>query len=170
MAHDAASDASPVPGPPEQPTGGAPTPPAVGTATTGPTTGAAATVAPEEPVAWWVPAWYVVACALPFALAFLLPVPLIMVLRATRPPVSFTTAAWAGIGAGWVLWLVGSVAWLLAGAFFAGERERAPEAVDWWHRTTRAWIVIVLAWGLAATVGIWVVYAVAGSAIGLADG
>ncbi|HSN06202.1 MAG TPA: hypothetical protein VLV82_02580 [Candidatus Angelobacter sp.] len=153
MGQDAAPDAGPerVPGIPT-----ASTPPPVEVA--------------EEPLAWWVPAWYVVACAVPFALAFLLPVPLIMMLRSTRPPVSFTTAAWAGIGAGWVLWLVGSVAWLLGGAFFAGERERSPQGVDWWHRTTRMWIVIVLVWGIAATVGIWVFYAVAGSSIGLTDG
>ncbi len=163
MSQDAASEAGHEPvRPPESPA--PPVRPDPGTS------GQAVRRTAEEPLVWWVPAWYVVACAVPFALAFLLPVPLMMVLRSTRPPVSFTTAAWAGIGAGWVLWLVGSVAWLLGGAFFAGERDRSPEGVDWWHRTTRMWIVVVLVWGIAATIGIWVFYAVAGSSIGLTDG
>ena len=34
--------------------------------------------------AWWVPTWYVVLCALPLAGAFFLPVPLMMVMRASR--------------------------------------------------------------------------------------
>lgn len=147
----------------------APQPGAVEPAEQTPEPGPAAAAATAEPLAWWVATWYVVACAVPFALAFLLPVPLMMMLRSTRPPVSFTTAAWAGIGAGWVLWLVGSVAWLLGGAFFAGERERSPQGVEWWHRTTRMWIVIVLVWGIAATIGVWVFYALAGQPIGLTD-
>lgn len=159
MSQDAAFEAGHEPAAP-------PAPPAAPAAHVG----AVAGTAVEEPLAWWVPAWYIVACAVPFALAFLLPVPLMMVLRSTRPPVSFTTAAWAGIGAGWVLWLMGSVAWLLGGAFFAGERLRSPQGVEWWHRTTRMWIVVVLVWGMAATIGIWVFYAVAGSSIGLTDG
>jgi hypothetical protein len=129
---------------------------------------AAASAAAEDDheVAWWVPTWYVLFCALPLAGAFFLPVPLMMVMRSYRPPVGFTTAAWVAIIVGWVLWGIAIVAWLLAGWLFAGD-ERGAGSATWWRRTTQMWIVLVLAWGLIATVGIWVFYAVVGHALGL---
>jgi hypothetical protein len=120
----------------------------------------------DHEVAWWVPTWYVLFCALPLAGAFFLPVPLMMVMRSYRPPVGFTTAAWVGIIVGWVLWGMAIVAWLLAGWLFRGD-ERGAGSATWWRRTTQMWIVLVLTWGLIATVGIWVFYAVVGHALGL---
>jgi len=129
-------------------------------------TTAAPAAAEDDEVAWWVPTWYVLFCALPLAGAFFLPVPLMMVMRSYRPPVGFTTAAWVGIIVGWVLWGIAIVAWLLAGWLFRGD-ERGAGSATWWRRTTQMWIVLVLAWGLIATVGIWVFYAVVGHALGL---
>ena len=124
--------------------------------------------ADDEVVAWWVPTWYVLFCALPLAGAFFLPVPLMMVMRSYRPPVDFTTAAWAGVFTGWVLWGIAVVAWLIAGWLFTdGEAAADAGSASWWRRTTKMWIVLVLAWGLISTVGIWVFYAVVGHALGL---
>jgi len=119
--------------------------------------------------AWWIPTWYVLFCALPLAGAFFLPVPLMMVMRSTRPPVSFVTAGWVGIAIGWALWLVALLAWLVAGWLFDGQREEIAEMVAWWRRTTQMWILLVLAWGAVATVGIWIFYAVLGQTVGLTD-
>jgi hypothetical protein len=122
----------------------------------------------HEAVAWWVPTWYVLFCALPLAGAFFLPVPLMMVMRSYRPPVDFITAAWVGVLTGWVQWGFALVAWLVAGWLFTGEESAADAgSASWWRRTTQMWIVLVLAWGLISTVGIWVFYAVVGHALGL---
>jgi hypothetical protein len=117
--------------------------------------------------AWWVPTWYVMLCALPLAGAFFLPVPLMMVMRASRPPVDFTVAAWVGIACGWALWVFAVLAWLVAGWLFTGASEEIDEIASWWRRTTQMWIFLVLAWGAVATIGIWVFYLVAGHTIGL---
>jgi len=132
------------------------------------TSTATSTADDDEAVAWWVPTWYVLFCALPLAGAFFLPVPLMMVMRSYRPPVSFTTAAWVGVLTGWVLWAIAVGAWLVAGWLFRDD-ENGPDAgsASWWRRTTQMWIALVLAWGLIATVGIWVFYAVVGHALGL---
>ena len=119
--------------------------------------------------AWWIPTWYVLFCALPLAGAFFLPVPLMMVMRSTRPPVTFVTAGWVGISIGWALWLVALVAWFVAGWLFDGQREEISEMAAWWRRTTQMWILLVLAWGAVATVGIWIFYAVLGQTVGLTD-
>lgn len=127
-----------------------------------------APAAGHDAVAWWVPTWYVLFCALPLAGAFFLPVPLMMVMRSYRPPVDFTTAAWAAVITGWVLWGFATLAWLLAGWLFRADEE-GPDAgsASWWRRTTQMWIVLVLAWGAISTIGIWVFYAVVGHALGL---
>lgn len=117
--------------------------------------------------AWWVPTWYILLCALPLAGAFFLPVPLMMVMRASRPPIDFITAAWVGIGVGWVLWLFAGAAWLVAGWLFADHGAEIDEMASWWRRTTQMWLLLVLAWGVASTIGIWVFYLVVGHTIGL---
>ena len=117
--------------------------------------------------AWWIPTWYVLFCALPLAGAFFLPVPLMMVMRASRPPIDFITAAWIGIGVGWVLWLFAMAAWLVAGWLFREHNAEIDEMAAWWRRTTQMWLLLVLAWGVASTIGIWVFYFVVGHTIGL---
>ena len=122
----------------------------------------------DDTVAWWIPSWYVLFCALPLAGAFFLPVPLIMVMRSYRPPVDFTTAAWLGVATGWVLWTVALVAWFVAGFMFkSADNDAQSQMAQWWRRTTQLWIFVVLAWGAIATIGIWVFYAVVGHAVGL---
>lgn len=117
--------------------------------------------------AWWVPTWYVMLCALPLAGAFFLPVPLMMVMRASRPPVDFTVAAWIGIACGWALWAFAVLAWFVAGWLFQDNTEEINAIAAWWRRTTQMWIFLVLAWGAVATIGIWVFYLVVGHTIGL---
>jgi hypothetical protein len=117
--------------------------------------------------AWWVPTWYVLLCALPLAGAFFLPVPLMMVMRASRPPIDFITAGWIGIAVGWALWLFAGAAWLVAGWLFSGQATEIDEMASWWRRTTQMWLLLVLAWGTASTIGIWVFYLVVGHTIGL---
>lgn len=122
--------------------------------------------ADDEHVSWGVASWYVLLCALPLAGAFFLPVPLMMVMRSYRPPVDFTTAAWAGVIVGWVLWAFAVLAWLIGNALFRDE-STAFGGARWWRRSTQLWIGLVLVWGLVSTVGIWVFYAVVGHALGL---
>ena len=117
--------------------------------------------------AWWIPTWYVLLCALPLAGAFLLPVPLMMVMRSTRPPVSFVTAGWTGIAVGWALWLFAVLAWFVGGWLFSGHSDEIAAMAAWWRRTTQMWLLLVLAWGTASTIGIWVFYLVVGHTIGL---
>jgi len=117
--------------------------------------------------AWWIPTWYVLLCAMPLAGAFFLPVPLMMVMRSTRPPVSFVTAGWTGIAVGWALWLFAVLAWLVAGWLFSGQGPEISEMAAWWRRTTQMWILLVLAWGTVATIGVWIFYALLGQTVGL---
>ena len=110
--------------------------------------------APHEAVAWWVPTWYVLFCALPFAAAFLVPITVIYRGQNSVPAMSATSAAWLGVATGWVLWLIGTAGWLLGPVVLAGPRRHSPTAWEWWHRTTRAWVAVVLAWGLVATLSV----------------
>ena len=91
----------------------------------------------------------------------------LMVVRASRPPVDFTLAAWIGIACGWALWAFAVLAWFVAGWLFQGNTPEIDEIASWWRRTTQMWIFLVLAWGAVATIGIWVFYVVVGHTIGL---
>jgi len=108
----------------------------------------------EDELGFAVPTWYVLFCALPFAAAFLVPITVIYRAQNSVPPMSAASAAWLGVATGWVLWLVGTAGWLLGPVVLAGARRRAPKAWAWWHRTTRAWVIVVLAWGLVATLSV----------------
>lgn len=99
-------------------------------------------------------AWYVLACIVPFVAAVLAPWPVFM---AASPDSGVGSAdAWAEAGglaivAGWGLWAVGSAGWLAGASMFREEREEAPEALESWHRTGRAWAIGVAVWGVVAT-------------------
>ena len=108
----------------------------------------------EDELGFAVPTWYVLFCALPFAAAFLVPITVIYRAQNSVPAMSATSAAWLGVATGWVLWLVGTAGWLLGPLVLAGPRRRSPTAWEWWHRTTRAWVAVVLAWGLVATLSV----------------
>jgi hypothetical protein len=108
----------------------------------------------EQELGFAVPTWYVLFCALPFAAAFLVPITVIYRAQNSVPPMSAASAAWLGVATGWVLWLIGAAGWLLGPVVLAGARRRAPVAWEWWHRTTRAWVVVVLAWGLVASLSV----------------
>lgn len=100
------------------------------------------------------PTWYVLLCAVPFAAAFLLPMVVIYQQQNAVPPVSAAAAAWAGVGTGWLLWAVGLAFWLLGRVVLAQPRARAPHAWGWWDRMTRAWMLVVLVWGLVASLAV----------------
>jgi hypothetical protein len=108
----------------------------------------------EDELGFAVPTWYVLFCALPFAAAFLVPITVIYQAQNSVPAMSATSAAWLGVATGWVLWLIGTAGWLLGPVVLAGPRRRSPTAWEWWHRTTRAWVAVVLAWGLVATLSV----------------
>ena len=108
----------------------------------------------EDELGFAVPTWYVLFCALPFAAAFLVPITVIYRGQNSVPPMSATSAAWLGVATGWVLWLIGTAGWLLGPVVLVGARRRSPTAWEWWHRTTRAWVVVVLAWGLLASLSV----------------
>lgn len=103
------------------------------------------------------PTWYVLLCALPYASAFLLPVVVIYQRQNAVPPVSASAAAWSGVGVGWLLFLVGTLFWILGKVVLAGPRSRAPHAWSWWDRMTRAWMLVVLAWGVVASLSVLLV-------------
>jgi hypothetical protein len=100
------------------------------------------------------PTWYVLLCAVPFAFAFLVPIVVIYQRQNAVPPVSASAAAWAGVGAGWLLWTFGTVFWLLGKVVLAAPRAQAPHAWAWWDRQTRSWVLVVLAWGVVATLAV----------------
>lgn len=112
---------------------------------------------PAEDLGLFTPTWYVLLCALPFAAAFLLPTLLIYGQQNAVPPVPAATAAWTGVGAGWLLWAIGTAFWLLGKIVLSTPRSRAPHAWAWWDRTTRAWVLVVLVWGIVASLAVVVV-------------
>jgi hypothetical protein len=110
-----------------------------------------------EDLGLFAPTWYVLLCAVPFAAAFLVPMMLIYQGQNSVPPISATAASWHGVLAGWLLWGTGLVFWLLGKVVLAGPRRRAPHAWAWWDRMTRAWVLVVLVWGLVASFSVVVV-------------
>jgi hypothetical protein len=112
---------------------------------------------PAEDLGLFTPTWYVLLCALPFAAAFLVPTLLIYQQQNAVPPVSAIAAAWTGVGAGWLLWAIGTAFWLLGKVILSTPRSRSPHAWAWWDRTTRAWVLVVLAWGIVASLAVVVV-------------
>jgi hypothetical protein len=117
-------------------------------------TEAVASPATEDELGFAVPTWYVVFCALPFAAAFLVPSSVIYQAQNSVPPMTAPAAAWLGVATGWALWLIGTAGWLLGPVVLAGARRRAPDAWAWWHRTTRAWVLMVLGWGVIASLSV----------------
>ena len=79
------------------------------------------------------------------------------------------TAGWVGISVGWALWLFAAARVVRRRLALRGQREEISEMAAWWRRTTQMWILLVLAWGAVATVGIWIFYAVLGQTVGLTD-
>ena len=112
---------------------------------------------PAEDLGLFTPTWYVLLCAMPFAAAFLLPTILIYQQQNAVPPVPAPTAAWIGVGTGWLLWAVGTAFWLLGKVVLSTPRARAPHAWAWWDRITRAWVLVVLVWGIVASLAVLVV-------------
>ena len=112
---------------------------------------------PAEDLGLFTPTWYVLLCAMPFAAAFLVPTLLIYQQQNAVPPVSAIAAAWTGVGAGWLLWAIGTAFWLLGKVVLSTPRSRSPHAWAWWDRTTRAWVLVVLAWGIVASLAVVVV-------------
>lgn len=112
---------------------------------------------PDEDLGLFAPTWYVLLCAVPFAAAFLVPMLLIYQGQHSVPPISAAAAAWQGVLAGWLLWGVGLVFWLLGKVVLSTPRARAPHAWAWWDRMTRAWVLVVLLWGVVATISVLVV-------------
>lgn len=112
---------------------------------------------PAEDLGLFAPTWYVLLCAMPFAAAFLLPTILIYQQQNAVPPVPATAAAWIGVGTGWLLWAVGTAFWLLGKVVLSTPRARAPHAWAWWDRITRAWVLVVLVWGIVASLAVLVV-------------
>jgi hypothetical protein len=110
--------------------------------------------APATPTPGRVTALYLGACILPFTAAILVPWPLFM---AVSPDGGVGTAdAWADAGAvavlaGWTLWALGWLGWMLGASMFKDERAQAPDALDRWHRTGRGWAIGVAVWGVIAT-------------------
>lgn len=113
--------------------------------------------APAEDLGLFAPTWYVLLCAVPFAAAFLVPMILIYNGQHAVPPISAAAAAWMGVGAGWLLWALGTVFWLLGKLVLSTPRSRAPHAWAWWDRTTRAWVLVVAVWGIVASLAVVVV-------------
>lgn len=109
---------------------------------------------PPEDLGLFAPTWYVLLCALPLAAAFLVPMLLIYQGQNSVPPITATAAAWHGVIAGWALWAVGLLCWLLGKVVLAGPRRRAPHAWAWWDRITRAWVLVVLAWGVVTSIAV----------------
>ena len=62
-----------------------------------------------------------------------------------------------GVGTGWLLWAVGTAFWLLGKVVLSTPRARAPHAWAWWDRITRAWVLVVLVWGIVASLAVLVV-------------
>jgi hypothetical protein len=114
----------------------------------------AAVQAHEEDLGFFTPTWYVLLCALPFAAAFLAPMLLIYQQQNAVPSVTAAAAAWTGVAAGWLLWSIGAVCWLLGKIVLSTPRARAPRSWAWWDRMTRAWLLVVLAWGVVASLAV----------------
>jgi len=125
-----------------------------------PPTTPAADAEVHEHAGFALPTWYVVLCAGPFAAAFLIPMLLIYQRQNAVPPVSSTAAAWTGVIAGWVLWGIGAGFWLLGKVALAGPRRETPQVAQWWDHMTRNWVLVVLLWGVVATLAVLVVGAI----------
>lgn len=112
---------------------------------------------PAEDLGLFAPTWYVLLCAVPFALAFLVPMLVIYQGQGSVPPITAAAASWHGVLTGWGLWAIGLVFWLLGKVVLSTPRARAPHAWAWWDRMTRAWVLVVLVWGLVASAAVLVV-------------
>lgn len=117
---------------------------------------APAAAAPEhhEDLGMLTPTWYVLLCAVPFAAAFLVPMLVIYNRQNAIPPVSAAAASWAGVATGWFFWTIGLVFWLLGKLVLSTPRARAPRAWGWWDRMTRAWVLVVLVWGIVSSLAV----------------
>ena len=90
-----------------------------------------------------------------------------MIRRSTRPPVSFVTAGWVGIAAGWALGVFARVASWVAGVGQPPARDETSQLAGWWQRTTQMGILLVLAGGATAAVGVGICSPLLGPAVGL---